>query len=151
MITYQYIFEDFTRVSRNCIFHFFKKQKFRKIGQSFWCYDVLSMFVLSQWQRVALPMCWPTSVRGLFYCYHPFLDHTTNISRKVHAPRHAIASGAPNNVQNCHLDKTNMDKTSQHHNLLMLSLKKSCKIKIYIMFDQSNVKYSQSRFYKCII
>ena len=23
-------------------------------------------------------------------------------------------SGAPNNVQNCHLDKTNMDKTSQH-------------------------------------
>ena len=24
------------------------------------------------------------------------------------------SSGAPNNVKNCHLDKTNMDKTSQH-------------------------------------
>ena len=48
-----------------------------------WC-DVLSMFVLSWWQSVALPTCWCTSVRALFYCYHTFLDHTTNISRKVH-------------------------------------------------------------------
>ena len=27
---------------------------------------------------------------------------------------HQGASGAPNKFQNCHLDKTNMDKTSQH-------------------------------------
>ena len=47
------------------------------------------------------------------YCYHTFLDHTRNVSRKVRAPRLVIASGASNNVQNCHLDKTNMDK---HHN-----------------------------------
>ena len=32
----------------------------------------------------------------------------------MHALRRVSGSGAPNNVQNCHLDKTNMDKTSQH-------------------------------------
>ena len=80
-----------------------------------WCFDVLSMFVLSKWQCVALQMRWRVSVRTLFYSYHTFLDHTTNISRKVCKPRRVSVSEAPNNVQNCHLDKTNMDKTSQHH------------------------------------
>ena len=50
------------------------------------CIDVLSMFVLSKWQHVALPTRWCASVCALFYCYLTFLDHTTNISRKVHAP-----------------------------------------------------------------
>jgi len=76
----------------------------------------MSMFVSSKWQRVALPTGWRASVRPLFYCYLTFLDHKTNISRKVCAPRRVSASGAPNKFQNCHLDdKTNMDKTSQHH------------------------------------
>ena len=75
--------------------------------------DVLSMFVMSKWQSVVLLTRWRASVRALFYWYHTFLDHTTNISIKVCAPRCISASGAPNNFQNCHLDKTNMDKTSQ--------------------------------------
>jgi len=78
------------------------------------CCDVLSMFVLSKWQHVALPTRRRPSVCALFYCYHTFLKHTTNISRKVCAPRNVSASGVPDNVQNCHYDKTNMDKTSQH-------------------------------------
>jgi len=48
-----------------------------------------------------------------FYYYHTFLDHTTNISRKVGAPRRVSTSGAPNNLQNFHLDKTYMNKTLQ--------------------------------------
>ena len=74
----------------------------------------MSMFVSSKWQHVALPTCWRASVRTLFYCYLTFLDHRTNISRKVHAPWRVSALGAPNKFQNCHLVKTNMDKTSQH-------------------------------------
>ena len=54
------------------------------------------------------------SVRALFYCYLTFLDHRTNISRKVRTLRRINASRAPNKFQNYHLDKTNMDKTSQH-------------------------------------
>ena len=77
------------------------------------CIVVMSMFVLSKWQRVVLSTRWHASVRTLFYCYLTFLDHRTNISRKVCAPRRISASGAPNKFQNCHLDKTNMDKTSQ--------------------------------------
>ena len=73
------------------------------------------MFVLSKWQHVSLPKHWCASVRALFYCYYTFLDHTTKISRKVRELRRISASGAPNNVQNCLLDKTNMGKTSQHH------------------------------------
>ena len=79
------------------------------------CTVDMSMFVSSKWQRVALPTRWCPCVRALFYCYLTFLDHRTNVSRKVCAPRHVSASGAPNKFQNCHLDKTNMDKTSQHH------------------------------------
>ena len=56
-----------------------------------------------------------TTCGALFYCYLTFLDDRTNISKKVCAPRRVSASGAPNKFQNCHLDKTNMDKTSQHH------------------------------------
>ena len=78
------------------------------------CCDVLFMFVLSKWQCVALPMRWRAWVHAHFYCYHTFLDHTTNISRKMHTPLPVSASGAQNNGKNCHLDKTNMDKTSQH-------------------------------------
>jgi len=48
------------------------------------------------------------------------LDHRTNFSRKVRAPRRVRASGAPNKFQNCHLDKTNMNKTSQHQYLCSL-------------------------------
>ena len=62
------------------------------------CTVVMSMFVLSKWQRVALPTRWRASMRALFCCYLTFLDHRTNIS----------ASGAPNKFQNCHLDKTNI-------------------------------------------
>ena len=78
------------------------------------CTDVMSMFVSSKWQHVALLTRWCASMCALFYCYLTFLDHRTNISRKVHAPRCISALGAPNTFQNCHLDKTNMDKTSQH-------------------------------------
>ena len=74
----------------------------------------MSMFVSSKWQRVALPTHWRASVGALFYCYITFLNHIKNIGRKVRAPRHVSALGAPNKFQNCHLDKTNMDKTSQH-------------------------------------
>jgi len=71
----------------------------------------MSMFVLSKWQRVALPTRWRASVPAFLYFYLTFLDHRTNISRKVHAPRHVSASGAPNKFKN-----SNMDKTSQHQN-----------------------------------
>ena len=74
----------------------------------------MSMFVLSKWLRVALQTRWRASVRALFYCYLIFLDHRTNISRKVRTPRRVRVLGVPNKFQNCHLDKTNMDKTSQH-------------------------------------
>ena len=56
-------------------------------------------------------------VHPLFYCYHTFLDHLTNISRKVHAPRHVSVLGVPNNVQNCHLDKTNMHNIVKDDNV----------------------------------
>jgi len=69
-----------------------------------------------------VPMC-----AALFYCYVTFLDHRTKICRKVRAPRRVSALGAPNKFQKGHLDKTNMDKTSQHpfldiSNLVSLSL-----------------------------
>ena len=50
--------------------------------------------------------------------FHTFLDQTTIISckvrapRRVRSPRRLSASGAPNDVPNCHLDKTNMDNSS---------------------------------------
>ena len=89
------------------------KDKCKKLPER--CTVVISMFVSSKWQRVVLPTRWRALVRAIFYCYLTFLDHRTNISRKVRAPRHVRASRAPNKFQNCHLDKTNMDKTSQHH------------------------------------
>ena len=61
-----------------------------------------------KWQCLALPMRWRGTVRALFYWFHTFLDHTTNISIKVSAPR------APNDVPNCHLDKATMDNSSMH-------------------------------------
>ena len=95
-----------------------------------WCIDVLSMFVLSKWQCVALPTHWHASVRTLFYWLHTFLDHTTNNSRKVATPRRVSASGSQNAVQNCHLDKTNMDNSSMH-----LSFKNvSCIQRITVVF-----------------
>ena len=78
------------------------------------CTVVMSMFASSKWQHVALPLRWRASVRALFYCYHTFLDHTTNISQKVCAPRCVNVSGAPNDVPNCHLDKTTMDNSPMH-------------------------------------
>ena len=105
--------------------YFFIKTKFNKIPRNAllfetenWCPVVMSMFVSSKWQRVVLPTRWRASVRTLFYCYLPFLDHRTNISRKVRVS----ASGAPNKFQNCHLDKTNMDKTSQYRRILIIVL-----------------------------
>ena len=53
----------------------------------FRCCDVLSMFVLSKWQCVVLPMHCRAAVCALFYWFHTFFDHTTNISRKVRATR----------------------------------------------------------------
>ena len=102
-----------------CILTFLTNSKnLAKNQQIFGSYDVfLSMFVLSKWQCVALPTHWRASVHALFNCYHTFLDHTTNISRKAHAPRRVSMSGTPNNGQNCRLDKTNMNKTSQHQYL----------------------------------
>ena len=61
-----------------------------------WCTVVMSMFVSSKWQYVVLPTCWRASVRALFYCYLTFLDHRTNIPRKVSATRQVSASWAPN-------------------------------------------------------
>ena len=52
------------------------------------CTVVMPMFVSSKWQRVALPTRWRASVRALFFCYLTFLDHRTNISRKVRARQH---------------------------------------------------------------
>jgi len=82
------------------------------------CMGVVSMFVLSKWQCVALPTRWRASVHALFKWSHIFLAHTTNISWKVCAPSRDSASRAPNNVVNCHLNKTNMDKTSMYAPLL---------------------------------
>jgi len=60
--------------------------------------------------------------------FHTFLDHSTNIIRKVRAPRLVSASGAPNDVQNCHLDKTNMDNSSMQllGSLFPFWLKRQC-------------------------
>ena len=55
-----------------------------------------------------------------FYWFHIFLDHTTNISIKVRAPRRVSAPGAPNDFPNCHLDKTTMDNSSMHRHFLFL-------------------------------
>ena len=74
----------------------------------------MSMFVSSKWQRLVLTTRWRASVRVLFYCYLTFLDHRTNISKKVHAPRRVSVTGAQNKFQNCHLDKTNVEKISQN-------------------------------------
>ena len=62
----------------------------RKKYQTKWCTVVMSMFVSSKWQRVALPTCWRALVRALFYCYLT-CDHRPNSrkgsgSRKVGAP-----------------------------------------------------------------
>ena len=52
------------------------------------CTVVMSMFVSSKWQRVALPTPWRASVQALFYCYLTFLDHRTNISAHWGASAH---------------------------------------------------------------
>ena len=44
-------------------------------------------------------------VQTLIYSFYTFLDQTTNISRKVRAPRRVSASGAPNDVPNFKLEK----------------------------------------------
>ena len=50
------------------------------------------------------------SVRALFYWFHTFLDHTTNISRKVRAPRRVSASGGAKQCSKWSLgQKKNMD------------------------------------------
>ena len=82
-------------------------------GAPWECIDVLSMFVLSKWQCVALPTCWRALIRALYW-FHTFLDHTTNISSKVRTQRRVSPSGAPNEVHNCHLDKKNMENSSMH-------------------------------------
>ena len=98
------------------------------------------MFVLPRRQCVVLPTrADAPQCCGIFNCYHTLLDHcTTNINRKVHAPKRISALGAPNNFQNCHLDKTNMDKTSQH-----LKRKFICFIffaSLYVFLPQGIVK-----------
>ena len=65
------------------------------------CCDVLSIFVLSKWQCVAHPTRWRIPMS---------------------APRRVSASGAPKKFQNCHMDKTNMGKTSQHYYFVCFSL-----------------------------
>jgi len=70
-----------------------------------WCLFHIR-FIQGKW--VALPTRWRASVRALFYCYHTFLDHRTNINRKVRALRCVSASGAPL------IYKTYMEKTSMH-------------------------------------
>ena len=100
-----------------------------------WCTVVMSMFVSSKWQRVVLPTRWSASVRTLFYCYLTFLDHRTNISRKVRAPRRVIASGEPNKIQNCHLDTTNMEK---YHNT---GIRIFLKIQYLYLYLRTNQKY----------
>ena len=44
--------------------------EYRRSTQSVRCIDILSMFVLSKWQCVALPTRWRASVRALFYSFH---------------------------------------------------------------------------------
>ena len=43
------------------------------------------------------------------------------MNRKVRAPRRVSTSGAPNDVPNCHLDKTNMDNSSMHPRVVFTS------------------------------
>jgi len=88
------------------------------------CTVVMSMFVSSKWK----------GVRALFYCYLTFLDHRTNNSRKVRAPRRVSASGAPNKFQNFHLDETNMDKTSQHRLIWLVWKGQDWKWYLYYLF-----------------
>ena len=71
---------------------------------------------------LALLTRWCASARTLFYSFHTLLDHSTNIIRKMRAPRRVSVSGAPNDVQNCHLDKTNMDNSSMHQSDICLVL-----------------------------
>ncbi len=92
------------------------------LNSAYWCCDVLSIFVLSKWQHVALPTRWHASVRTLFYCYLTFLDQRTNISRKVRAPRHVSASGVPKKFQNCHLYDTKQTWTKHHNTEISQSL-----------------------------
>ena len=77
------------------------------------CTVVMSMFVSSKWHRVAHPTRWRASVRARFYCYLTFLDHRTNISRKVRAPMRVSASGAPSKFQIVTWTKQTWTK---HHN-----------------------------------
>ena len=56
-------------------------------------HDILPIFVLSEWQCVALPTCSCASVHALFYSFHTFLDHSTNYIRKTFAPRRVSVSG----------------------------------------------------------
>ena len=79
----------------------------------FECCDVLSMFVMSKWQCVVLLTCWRASVRALSYCYHTFLDHTTNISRKVHTLRRISVSERQTMFKNVPWTKQTWTK---HHN-----------------------------------
>ena len=110
------IYQNEEQAKTTGICHFGKRRgKLEKNWRNYlngWCTVIMSMFVSSKWQREALPMRWHASVHAIFYCYHTFLDNRTNVSRKVRAPRRVSALGAPNNVQNCHLDKTNMDETN---------------------------------------
>ena len=56
--------------------------------------------------RLALTTRSRASVFTLLYLYW-----LCKINRKVRAPRHASTSGVPNDVPNCHLDKTNMENS----------------------------------------
>ena len=78
-----------------------------------WCFIHVCFVQVTMWWRSRRADASRVHART-FYWFHIFLDDTTNIRRKVRAPRRISASGVPNNVQNCHVDKTNMDKTSQH-------------------------------------
>ena len=48
---------------------------------------------------------------------HLFGSHNKYQQKSVGTIRRVSTLGAPNNVQNFHLDKTNMDKTSQHRSV----------------------------------
>ena len=52
---------------------------------------------MCRFQRADVPLC----THFFFYSFHTFLDHSTNIIRKVRAPRCV----STNDVQECHLDK----------------------------------------------
>jgi len=78
---------------------------------------------------VALPTRWRASVHSLFYCYHTFLDHTTNSSRKLRSPRRVSASVSAKQFSKLSLVKHRQNITTP---ILSLCIKNKQKSKMVL-------------------